>query len=150
MRSQVQIYIERPPDIVFAFLIDPKNHARLGPEAQEETWDADRELAEGVRVRVSGGLWRPRTLLLESFEAPHGFTATQVEGPYHSWSRTVRLLPFQLGTLWTDQYAVQNAGIDALTERFGARSRIDDWARHRQTEAKRLLERIGRILGPGR
>lgn len=145
VRRQYQIYIERPPEIVFAFLTDLKNQARLCPdEAVEEAFAQEAApLAEGARVLLRGGIWRERTVTVCDWNPPHGFLLRQAEG---AWSLRRRIVAFEEGALLTEIYEYA-AG--PLGTRFGPGKRLDDWARHRQGELKRILERIGRIKGPG-
>lgn len=148
VRRQYQIYIERPPETVFAFLLDLKNHARLCPEeALEEAFAQEAApLSEGSRVLLRGGLWRERMVTVCDWTPPHGFVLRQAEG---GWSLRRRMVPFQEGALFTEVYEYPAGPLGTLGERFGPGKRLDDWARFRQNELKRILERIGRIKGPG-
>ena len=154
VRRQYQIYIERPVAVVFGFLIDLKNHARLALPAQPEEalTQLSGPLTEGVCITYDGGPFKFRTLEVEELRAPHSFAEIQIEGALAAWTHRRRCAPFQEGTLLTEivEYELPAGFLGALANRAYLGRTVDEWARHRQSETKRILERIGRIKGPGK
>jgi ligand-binding SRPBCC domain-containing protein len=150
IRRQYQIYIERPLQAVFDFVSDPTNHARLCPEGQvEEVLGALTSLSVGNVVPFRSGPWGNITAEVSEKTEPTVFTLRQLEGPFVSWIHRYKLIEFQQGTLLTEQYEYEPKGIGALTDRLSGAKLWDAWVRHRQSETKKILERIGRIKGPG-
>lgn len=155
-RRQYQIYIERPVEVVFAFHTDLGNHVRIAPEdaPEEVVSGADTVLQLGACVTFRarhGAIWRTLTAKITEWSPPDGFVDEQIEGPFASWVHRHRFVPFQNGTLMTDilEYEVGSGPLGALAERVWLGKHLDHFFRYRQNEAKRLLERIGRIKGPG-
>lgn len=154
-RRQYQIYIERPVEVVFAFHADLANHARLAPD--DSPFE---ELASGTGTTLEvgacvafrmrhGARWRTMIRKVTVWTPPDGFAEEQIEGPYARWVHQHRFTPFQNGTLMADILEYEVGPLGALTERMGLGKRIDEHFRHRQSAAKSLLERLGRIKGPG-
>ena len=107
-RRQYQIFIARPPEDVFAFHADLRNHPRTSPSQQREQVirGADAPLREGARVAFRarhGGLWRTLEAEIIDWDPPRGFTSRQVCGPFAAWTHRHQFKPFQSGTLLTDQ-----------------------------------------------
>lgn len=153
-RRQYVIFIDRPPEAVFAFHASLKNHARLCPPEQQEeiVGDADARLSQGARVTFRarhGGLRHTLVAEITEWDPPHGFTDRQVKGPFAVWVHRHKFAPFQTGTLMTDliEYAVPAGPLGLLVERLWLGEHLDRFFNHRQAEAKRLLEQIGRIRG---
>lgn len=151
LRRQYQIYIERPPEAVFGFITDLKNHARLCPEEQKEdvAGGLNAAMAVGAIVLFRSGPWGDITAEVIEHEAPRLFTLRQVEGPFLSWQHRYKLAAFQEGTLLSEQYEYAHKGLGAAKEKLSGGKLWDDWVRYRQNEMKKILERIGRIKGPG-
>jgi uncharacterized membrane protein len=152
VKRQFQIYIERPPDAVFAFLTDPKNWPRFCPEDAVETIaSGPNSWEKGAQLTLTGGSLGNRTLEIVEWQAPSLFALRQVSGGFASFLHRRRLTPFQKGTLRTDQIEYVPAGgpLGALSDRLFLAKRVDENIQHEHAEAKRLLERIGRIKGPG-
>lgn len=153
-RRQYQIYIERPVEVVFAFHADLANYSRIAPDEPFEELVAggvtalDQDVRAAFRVR-QGALWRNMVRKVTLWTPPDSFTEEQVEGPYARWVHQHRFTPFQNGTLMADILEYEVGPLGALTERMGLGKRIDEHFRHRQSAAKGLLERLGRIKGPG-
>jgi ligand-binding SRPBCC domain-containing protein len=151
---QYKIFIDRPPDVVFAFHTDLKNHPRVSPpDGHEEVLSPlDTVLAQGVRVSFRarhGGIWHKMESEIIDWDPPRAFTDRQISGPFASWTHKHRFVPFQLGTLMTDsvEYETPAGPLGALADRFWLGKHLDEFFQYRQNEAKRLLERIGRIKG---
>jgi ligand-binding SRPBCC domain-containing protein len=153
-RRLYQLFIDRPPEAVFEFHANLKNHPRINPpESREEVVSPlDTELALGVhlsfRTRYSG-LWHPLESEVVEWNPPFSFVDRQVTGPFASWSHRHRFVAFQTGTLMTDQIEYTPAGgpLGNLAEWLYLGKRLDEFFHHRQAEAKRLLEQVGRIKG---
>jgi ligand-binding SRPBCC domain-containing protein len=158
-RRQYQVFIDRVPEAVFAFLASLRNHSRLCPaDASEEVVapSVDSELRVGervaLRVKRGGGAnapWQSMVVEVTEYDPPHGFAWRQVEGPYAAWTHRRRLAPFQDGTLVTDivEYLPTGGALGRLADKLGAGKQMDEAFRFRQQEAKRLIERISRIKG---
>ncbi len=157
-RKQYQLFIDRNPEAAFAFLVNAQNHARLCPEGMPEEIlsGANAELSEGSRLvmrakRTDLALTIERTLIFEvaEFAPPLGYALRQVEGPFAAWIHRRKLTPFTGGTLLADQieYVLPGNPFAALATRSFVGANMDRYYQHYQAEAKRLLERIGRIKG---
>lgn len=153
-RKQFQIFIDRPPEAVFAFHASLRNHVRISPPDQHEEilTPLDIELGLGVRVqfraRHGGLVWTLESEIIE-WDPPQGFTDRQVSGPFGSWIHRHRFTPFQTGTLLADtiEYSAPAGPLGALADRLWLGKHLDEFFRYRQQEAKRLLEQVGRIKG---
>jgi ligand-binding SRPBCC domain-containing protein len=154
VRRQTQIYIERPIEVVFGFVTDLKNFSRLALPGQPEEVLTQRTspLDEGVCITYDGGPFKFRTLEVSELRAPHAFVELQIEGGFAAWTHRRRLTKFQDGTLLTDiiEYELHAGALGALASKIWMGKTVEDWMRHRQNESKRILERIGRIKGPGK
>lgn len=151
VRRQYQIYIERPVEAVFAFVSDLRNAPRLAPA------DAPESVASGMESALSAGAvvtYATRrtgsaeslTVQVEAWNPPTGYAERQIQGPFGAWVHRRRLAPFQSGTLLTDQVEYVAGGpLGALADRLWLGKHLDAWFRHRQSEAKRLLEQVTRI-----
>jgi len=148
-RRQYQLYIERPLEAVFAFITEPSNHARLCPDDQKEEATGQVQ-GVGALVLFRGGPWGSLTATVSEYESPRLFTLQQVEGPFASWQHRYKLTAFQQGTLLAEQFEYLPKGLAVAKERLPSTGKVwDQWVRYRQSEAKKILERIGRIKGPG-
>jgi len=166
IRRHYQIFIDRAPDAVFAFFADPRNHSRISPPGHDEELRVVAEQAgEGATsvatlgpgaqatLRAGGPLARALTVQVSEWNPPHGFTLRQTptggNGAFTAWAHRRKLTPFQTGTLLRDEieYEVAAGPLGALADKAFLGARLDKTFHHRQTEAKRLLERIGRIKG---
>jgi len=153
-RKQYQIFIDRPPDAVFDFHTNLKNHPRISPPEEHEQVlsPLDTVLADGVRVKFRakhGAVWHTLEAEVSEWNPPHGFADRQVFGPFASWSHRHRFVPFQGGTLMTDliEYTPPAGPLGIVAEKLWLGKHLDDFFHYRQKEAKRLLERIGRMKG---
>jgi ligand-binding SRPBCC domain-containing protein len=154
VRRQHQIYIERPVEVVFEFVTDLKNHSRLALPGQPEEVLTQRTspLDEGVCITYDGGPFKFRTLEVSEFHVPYAFAELQIEGGFTAWTHRRKLSKFQDGTLLTDivEYELPAGALGALANKMWLGRTVDEWVRHRHNETKRILERIGRIKGPGK
>ena len=157
-RKQYQVFIDRNPEAVFAFLVNGQNHARLCPAdmPEEILSGANVELADGSRLVVRAkrnelALFIERTLIWEvaEYQPSLGYALRQVEGPFKAWIHRRKLTPFTGGTLLADQieYVLPTNPFAALAAHSFTGANMDRYYQHYQAEAKRLLERIGRIKG---
>jgi ligand-binding SRPBCC domain-containing protein len=156
VQRRYQIFIDRPPQAVFDFHTNLKNHARIcPPEMPEEVVSGlDSPLGEGARVTFRakhGGVWRTLEAEIVEWDPPRGFTDRQVNGPFALWVHRHKFAPFQTGTLMTDQveYTLPAGPLGALAEKLWLGAHLDAFFNHRQNEAKRLLEQVTRIKGRG-
>lgn len=155
IRRQYQVFIDRAPEDVFAFHADLKNHARLSPPDQQEKVVAVSPigpLALGSQVTFEakhGSARRTLESVITEWSPPHGFTDRQVRGPFASWTHRHRFVAFQDGTLMTDQieYEAPAGPLGMLADKLWLGEHLDRFFNHRQQEAKRLLEQMGRIKG---
>ena len=149
IRRQYQLYIERPPEAIFAFVTDLSNYARVCPEEQKEEATGVAQ-AVGALVLFRGGPWGDITATVSELDSPRLFALQQIEGPFASWTHRYKLTVFQQGTLLAEQFEYTLKGLAVARERLPSTVKLwDDWVRYRQSETKRILERIGRIKGPG-
>ena len=157
-RKQYQLFIDRSPEAVWAFFTNLQNHARLCPDDMAEAVlsDTNTPLSDGSRIvlratRSDLALKTERTLIWEVAEwlPPHGYALRQVEGPFAAWIHRRKFTPFTGGTLLADQieYVPAPGPFGALAARSFVGVNMDKYFQHRQVEAKRLVERIGRIKG---
>jgi len=154
-RRQYTLFIERPPEAVFVFFADVKNHLRIAPpEAPEEIiFGQETTLAYGInyRYRVKrNGILQTVEMEVTEWTPFHGFVEEQTAGSLALFIHRHRFAPFQNGTLMTDQIEFASASpLGALTDNLLLGTHFDRLFPLRQNEAKRILERIGRIKGPG-
>ncbi len=153
-RRQYQIYIDRPPEAVWAFHTNLSNHRRISPPEQDEQvvegLDAPLDLGARVVFRARhGGLFHTLEAEIAEWDPPFLFVSRQVRGPFESWTHRHKFDPFQQGTLMTDQIEYEAPyGLLALpVDRFWLGKHLDRLFAYRQKEAKRLLEQVGRIKG---
>ncbi|MBC8143320.1 MAG: hypothetical protein H7Y38_17985, partial [Armatimonadetes bacterium] len=146
-RKQYQLFIDRAPEAVFAFLVNGQNHARLCPaEMPEEILSgANAELADGSRLvvrakRTELALTIERTLIWEvaEYHPPLGYALRQVEGPFKSWIHRRKLTPFTGGTLLADQieYVLPGNPFVALAAHSFIGANMDKYYQHQQKPAK--------------
>ena len=156
LRRSYQIFIDRPPEAVFEFFASRKNHARICPEdfGEEVLGDPDIPLSQGAQMTVQTrrASSAPRTMTTEvsDWSVGHGWTETQIVGPFSSWTHKRKFSAFQTGTLLADtiEYAPLAGGVlGVLADKLGLGKRLDTFFNGRHKEAKRLLEQIGRIKG---
>jgi len=155
IRRQYQVFIDRAPEDVFAFQADLRNHARLSPPDQEEEVTGVSPIGPlrlGSRVTFQakhGGVRRNMEAEITEWNPPYGFTDRQVRGPFASWTHRHRFVAFQDGTLMTDliEYEAPAGPLGALADKLWLGEHLEKFFNHRQQEAKRILERVGRIKG---
>ena len=149
IRRQYQLFIERPPEAVFAFVTDLSNNARVCPDDQKEEATGVAQTV-GALVLFRGGPWGDITATVSELDSPRLFGFQQVEGPFVTWIHRYKLTAFQQGTLLSEQFEYTLKGLAAARERLPSAGKLwDDWVHHRQSSTKLILERIGRIKGPG-
>ena len=149
IRRQYQLFIERPPEAVFAFLTDLSNHTRICPEDQKEEATGVAQTV-GALVLFRGGPWGDITASVSEIEEPRVFALQQVTGPFVTWSHRYKFSSYPNGTLLNEQFEYTLKGLAIAKEKLPSTAKVwDDWVRHRQSETKRILERIGRIKGSG-
>lgn len=153
-RRQYQIFIDRPPEAVFAFHAALKNHTRISPPDQQEEilTPLDTELGEGVRITFRakhGGVFHTLESEIGEWNPPHGFVDRQISGPFASWTHRHRFVAFQSGTLMTDsiEYSAPAGPLGSLADKLWLGKHLDEFFHYRQKETKRLLEQVGRIKG---
>ena len=158
-RRQYQVFIDRVPEAVFAFHTNLANHARICPpdQTEEVLSGTEAQLGEGSRIvlrvtrKATAAALITHTVILEVAEwnPPHGYALRQVEGPFKAWINRRKLTPFQGGTLFADQmeYVTPSGPLGLLSIRPYVGVAMDKYYQYRQAEAKRLIERIGRIKG---
>lgn len=155
IRRQFQVFIDRSLEDVFAFHADLKNHARTSPPDQAEEVVAitpPGPLALGTQVTFKakhGSVRRTLEAVIVEWNPPHGFTDRQVKGPFSTWTHRHKFVAFQDGTLMTDQieYEAPAGPLGALADKLWLGEHLDRFFNHRQAEAKRILEQMGRIKG---
>jgi ligand-binding SRPBCC domain-containing protein len=147
IRRQFQIFIDRSLEDVFAFHADVKNHARISPPDQAEEVTA---LGTQVTFKAKhGGVRRTLESVIVEWNPPNGFTDRQVRGPFATWTHRHKFVAFQDGTLMTDQieYEAPAGPLGALADKFWLGEHLNRFFNHRQAEAKRIMEQMGRIKG---
>lgn len=145
IRRQYQLYIERPPEAIFAFVTDLSNYARVCPDDQKEEATGVAQ-SVGALVLFRGGPWGDITATVSELDSPRLFCLQQVEGPFVTWTHRYKLSAFQQGTLLSEQFEYTLKGLAIAKERLPSTGKLwDDWVHHRQSEIKRIQERIGRI-----
>ena len=154
-RRQYQIFIDRSPDAVWDFFALLKNHPRLCPaENREEITsgltNAPLELGERFTLQTRwSGAWKPLEAEVTEWSEPYSSVFTQTMGPYTSWLLRRKLTPFQTGTLFAEivEYRPAPGPMGVLAEKLWLGPQIEALFTHRQKEAKRILENVGRIKG---
>jgi ligand-binding SRPBCC domain-containing protein len=152
-RRQYQVFIDRPPEVVFDFINDLTNVSRLcPPEEQREVLSGiDTVLGLGQRYTIRlkfAGIVQKSEFEVSEWKPHYLCTVRQVSGPFGTWIHRVRTEEFQLGTLLTDQVEYTLAGpIGAVAEKLWLGKSLDSHFTHRHNEAKRLMELVGRIKG---
>lgn len=151
-RRQYQVYIDCPPESVWAFHTDLSNHARTCPPEQREqiVKGLETPLSAGARVVLRarhGGFWRTLEAEIADWNPPAGFTSRQVRGPFKSWTHRHRFAPFQRGTLMTDQieYRLRFGPLGSLVDRLWLGRHLDRFFRYRHQTAKHLLEQENEV-----
>ncbi len=148
---QYQVYIERPPSVVFDFVADLRNRSRVSPPELPEVvlTDGDAALSIGGLVTVSTGRTGSRqrmTLEVVEWNPPESFAERQFEGPFAQWLHRRWVAPFQSGTLFSERIEYVSAGaFGRAADRWLVGRRIDAWAQDRQSATKAILERMARV-----
>lgn len=148
---QYQVFIERPPDVVFGFVADLRNRARVSATEwpEEVLTDVSSPLSEGGLITLvssrTGGRER-MTLEVIEWHPPESFSERQFEGPFASWEHRRWVSPFQQGTLFSERIEyVPGGALGRVTDRLFLSRRIDAWAQGRQAATKAVLERMARV-----
>jgi len=148
---QYQVFIERPPDVVFGFVSDLRNRARVSATEWPEDvlTDVSSELSAGSLTTVvssrTGGRERMTLEILE-WNPPDSFSERQFEGPFAAWEHRRWVSEFQQGTLFSERIAyVPGGALGRLADRWFLSKRIDAWAQGRQAATKAVLERMARV-----
>ena len=123
--------IPRPVDEVFAFFAEPENLRRLTPASMRfEFLTEDRTMREGLqidyRLRPLLGIpvgWRTR---IDRYDPPHGFSDTQLRGPYARWDHRHTFEAVDGGTLMTDEvdYEIPFGPLGDLVNRLAIRDEL--------------------------
>ena len=147
LRRQYQVYIDRPPEVVWAFHTDLSNHPRTCPPRNREQVlkGLNEPLHEGSRLVFRArhaGFWRTLEAEIAEWNPPASFVSRQVRGPFRSWTHRHKFAPFQRGTLMTDQieYRPPFGLLGLFADRLWLGSYLDRLFAYRQQTAKRLLE----------
>jgi len=148
---QYQVFIERPPDVVFAFVADLRNRGRVSGTSWPEDvlTDPSAPLSEGALVTLTtsraGGRDR-MTLEIVEWNPPEEFVERQFEGPFSQWVHRRRVASFQGGTLLSERIEYRAGGaLGSVADRLFLGKRIDAWAQGRQAATKAVLERMARV-----
>jgi ligand-binding SRPBCC domain-containing protein len=159
VRRQYQLFIDRPPAVVFGFRADLANHGRTAPAGQKEevVHGAEAPLGPGARIgfRTRQGPFGLLVTTLETevveWDPPHGFVIRQVRGPFAAFHHAQSFPPFQQGTLLTDRidYRVPLGPLGWLADRLWLGPLLDQTFAHRQKAAKQLLEQGPKRLFKG-
>lgn len=156
LRRQYQIFIDRPPQAVFDFFTTLRNYGRITPESQREEYLSDvfTQMGEGLTLKKrikQGAAWKAMELSIVEWNPPHGFAEQQTSGPWGSFLHRRKFTPFQTGTLFSEtlEYTPASGPLGALLEKLSGGAQMDALFAHRHAEAKRLLETVTRIKGPG-
>ena len=88
-------FLNSPIDVVFPFFSRPENLCALTPRALgfRILFGTERGIQEGALIDYLislGGLPMPWRTRIDRFEPPHGFTDSQLFGPYRCWSHEHR------------------------------------------------------------
>ena len=146
-RRHYQLYIDRPPEVVFAFHADLANHPRTSPPRTREqvVQGLGEPLREGARVVFRarhGGRWRRLEAEIVEWNPPASFVSRQVRGPFRTWTHRHAFRPFQRGTLLTDQieYRLPYGLLGRIADRLWIGKHLDRFFAYRQNAAKIFLE----------
>lgn len=143
-RSQL---VPTPLEQTFDFFADPRNlEAITPPWLHFRILDAPDRLRRGSLLRYSLRLFRIPirwTTEITAWDPPHGFTDTQLRGPYRVWVHEHRLEELGTGTRVTDRvrYRVPLGPAGRAANRFLVRGWLDEIFDYR---ARRLAERLTR------
>ena len=146
-RRHYQIYIDRPPEAVFAFHADLSNHPRTSPPQMREQVlkGLEEPLGEGARVVFRArhaGRWQRLEAEIVQWDPPVSFVSRQVRGPFRAWTHRHAFRPFQSGTLLTDQieYQLPYGILGRLADQLWVGPHLDRFFAYRQSAAKIFLE----------
>lgn len=143
-RSQL---VPTPLEQTFDFFADPRNlEAITPPWLRFRILDAPDRLRRGSLLRYSLRLFRIPirwTTEITAWDPPHGFTDTQLRGPYRLWVHEHRLEDVGTGTRVTDRvrYRVPLGPAGRAANRLLVRAWLDEIFDYR---ARRLAERLTR------
>lgn len=143
-RSQL---VPTPLEQTFDFFADPRNlEAITPPWLHFRILDAPDRLRRGSLLRYSLRLFRIPirwTTEITAWDPPHGFTDTQLRGPYRLWVHEHRLEDVGTGTRVTDRvrYRVPLGPAGRAANRLLVRAWLDEIFDYR---ARRLAERLTR------
>ena len=143
-RSQL---VPTPLEQTFDFFADPRNlEAITPPWLHFRILDAPDRLRRGSLLRYSLRLFRVPirwTTEITAWDPPHGFTDTQLRGPYRLWVHEHRLEDVGTGTRVTDRvrYRVPLGPAGRAANRLLVRAWLDEIFDYR---ARRLAERLTR------
>lgn len=143
-RSQL---VPTPLEQTFDFFADPRNlEAITPPWLRFRILDAPDRLRRGSLLRYSLRLFRVPirwTTEITAWDPPHGFTDTQLRGPYRLWVHEHRLEDVGTGTRVTDRvrYRVPLGPAGRAANRLLVRAWLDEIFDYR---ARRLAERLTR------
>ncbi|HEU4943228.1 MAG TPA: SRPBCC family protein [Gaiellaceae bacterium] len=143
-RSQL---VPTPLEQTFDFFADPRNlEAITPPWLHFRILDAPDRLRRGSRLRYSLRLFRIPirwTTEITAWDPPHGFTDTQLRGPYRVWVHEHRLEDLGTGTRVMDRvrYRVPLGPAGRAANRLLVRGWLDEIFDFR---ARRLAERLTR------
>ncbi len=146
-RLSASQFIDRPVEQVFDFFSEPRNLARITPDAMGfEFLSSDFEMREGLeidyRLRPLLGIpagWRTR---ITEFDPPHGFADIQDAGPYRRWEHRHRFKPFAGGTLVEDEigYELPFGALGVLGHGWLVRNEVRRIFRHRARAIASIFE----------
>lgn len=143
-RSQL---VPTPLEQTFDFFADPRNlEAITPPWLHFRILDAPDRLRRGSLLRYSLRLFRIPirwTTEITAWDPPHGFTDTQLRGPYRLWVHEHRLEDVGTGTRVTDRvrYRVPLGPAGRVANRLLVRAWLDEIFDYR---GRRLAERLTR------
>jgi NADH dehydrogenase len=147
--------IDRPVEEVFAFFAQPANLGRITPPSMNfRQVSTDLEMRAGLEIdhliRPVPGIpmrWRSR---IETYDAPIGFTDTQVHGPYRSWVHRHTFTAVEGGTRIEDdvEYALPLGRLGELAHGLNVRSQLLEIFRHRARTIEAIFAPAGDIDAP--
>ena len=147
-RKQYQLFIARPREAIYAYLLDARHHSRLHP-TETLLGEPNSALSQGLQQTIEFEINARKLTQTREFTqciVPERIVQTQLAGPYVNWKHQCLLDTFQEGTLLTDmiEYELPGGLLRRLNE-TSYESYIETLLKTRQQEVKRILEFIGRI-----